>query len=225
VGSRLKREIWPHGYLEWPVVATPCRAMNRLARARHQVQGSGGQAGAHFKGASLQKWLLLTLLLATPAAAQDASLTESFAEGFTFHVPDASRRIDPDGAAVYAKSGSSNTQIAAVRQGATPCVFIATSLNLNEGVSGTPLVMLEETYDLRGVSFEADPKHQFAPPGGVYLSMTGPKIQCRISTGGSGGKLQRSSQCGDRFEATIEERMMPAFTATVAKLKSLCQWK
>jgi hypothetical protein len=189
------------------------------------VEGSGGQADAEREGVSLQKWLLSTLLLATPAAAQDASLTAGFAEGFTFHLPDATRRIDPDGAIVYAKSGGSNTQVAAVRQGATPCVFIATSLNLNEGVSGTPLVMLEETYDLRGVSFEANPKHEFAPPGGVYLTMKGPKIQCRISTGGSGGKLQRTSQCGDRFEATIEQQMMPAFTATSAKLKSLCEWK
>ena len=173
----------------------------------------------------MQKWLLLTLLMVTPAAAQDASLVEGFAEGFTFHIPGATRKIDPDGAAVYTKSGGSNTQIAAVRQGATPCVFIATSLNLNEGVSGTPVVMLEETYDLRGVSFEANSKHEFAPPGGVYLSMKGPKILCRISTGGSGGKLQRTSQCGDRFEATIEEKMMPAFTTTSAKLKGLCQWK
>jgi hypothetical protein len=173
----------------------------------------------------VQKWLLLTLLLATPAAAQDAPLVEGFAEGFTFHIPDATRRIDPDGAMVYAKAGGGNTQIAAVRQGAVPCVFIATSLNLNEGVSGAPIVMLEETWDLRGVSFEANPKHEFAPPGGVYLTMKGPQIQCRISTGGSGGKLQRTSQCGDRFEATIEEKMMPAFTAASAKLKSLCQWK
>lgn len=172
----------------------------------------------------MQKWLLLTLLLATPAAAQDVSPVAGFAEGLTFHLPDANRKIDPDGTAVYYKAGGS-TQIAAVRQGATPCVFIATSLNLNEGVSGSPIVMLEETYDLRGVSFEANPKHEFAPPGGVYLSMKGPKILCRISTGGSGGKLQRSSQCGDRFEATIEEKMMPAFTATAAKLKGLCQWK
>jgi len=200
--------------------------VNRRGPAGHQPVGKGaGQAGANSKGAPLQKWLLLTLLLATPAAAQDASLTESFAEGFTFHVPDASRRLDPDGAVIYSKSGGTNTQIAAVRQGAVPCVFIATSLNLNEGISGAPIVMLEETYDLRGVSFDANPKHESAPPGGVYLSMKGPKIQCRISTGGSGGRLQRTSQCGDRFEATIEERMLPAFTATVAKLKSLCQWK
>ena len=173
----------------------------------------------------MRKLLLSLLLLATPALAQDASLIEGFAEGFTFHIPGSSRSIDPDGAVVYAKGGGGNTHVSAVRQGASPCVFIATSLNLNEGVSGTPIVMLEETYDLRGVSFEANPKHEFAPPGGIYLAMKGPKIQCRISTGGSGGKLQRTSQCGDRFEATIEEQMMPAFTATSAKLKSLCQWK
>ena len=173
----------------------------------------------------MKRWLLLTLLLATPAAAQDAPLVEGFADGFTFHIPGANRKIDPDGAVVYARSGGGNTHIAAVRQGASPCVFISTSLNLNEGVSGTPVVMLEETYDLRGVSFEANPRHEFAPPGGVYLSMKGPKTQCRISTGGSGGRLQRTSQCGDRFEATIEEQMMPAFTATSTKLRSLCQWK
>jgi len=198
--------------------------MNPLPARRHQPSREAAAAPRE-QGYTVRKLLLSILLLATPAAAQDASLVQGFADGFTFHIPDATRRTDPDGAAVYATSGGSNTNIAAVRQGAAPCVFIATSLNLNEGVSGTPVVMLEETYDLRGVSFEANPKHESAPPGGVYLAMKGPKILCRISTGGSGGKLQRSSQCGDRFEATIEEKMMPAFTATAAKLKSICQWK
>ena len=104
-------------------------------------------------------------------------------------------------------------------------MFISSSLNLNEGISGTPLVMLEETYDLRGASFEADPKHQFAPPGGVYLTMKAPKILCRVSTGGTGGRLQRTAQCQDRFEATIEEKMMPVFSAASGQLKTLCQWK
>jgi hypothetical protein len=204
--------------------AKPC--MNRPYPRRHQpFRESGGQTGANCRGASLKKWLLLTLLLATPSAAQETSTVEGFAEGFTFHIPGSNRRTDPDGAVVYTKGGGGNTQIAAVRQGATPCMFISTSLNLNEGVNGTPIVMLEETYDLRGASFEANPKHEFAPPGGAYLTMKGAKIQCRISTGGSGGKLQRTSQCNDRFEATIEQQMMPAFTATSAKLKGLCQWK
>ncbi len=34
------------------------------------------------------------------------------------------------------------------------------------------------------------------------------------------GKLTRTAQCEDRFEATIEEQMMPAFRATVARLKA-----
>ena len=168
---------------------------------------------------------MVLALLATPAAAQDAALTEKFAEGFTFNSIFAQgHKTDPDGAVVYARNGGGNTHISAVRPGAAPCVFIATSLNLNEGVSGTPVVMLEETYDLRGASFEADAKHQFAPPGGVYLMMKAPKILCRVSTGGS-GKLSRTAQCEDRFEATIEERMMPAFTAASAELKTLCKWK
>jgi hypothetical protein len=174
----------------------------------------------------LKRAVLITLLLATPAVAQDASLVEGFAEGFTFQAHfAANRKIDPDGAVVYSRDGGSNTHIGSVRQGAAPCVFLSNSLNLNEGISGTPVVMLEETYDLRGVSFEADPKHQFAPPGGLYLSMKGPKILCRVSTGGSAGALKRTVQCQDRFEATIDEQMMPAFKATAERLKALCDWK
>ena len=52
--------------------------------------------------------------------------------------------------------------------------------------------MLEETYDLRNVSFKADRKHPLAPPRGVYLTMKGPKILCRVSTGGSGGARRRT---------------------------------
>jgi hypothetical protein len=170
--------------------------------------------------------LLITLLLTTPAAAQDTSMVQGFAEGFTFHSHFAgNRRTDPDGAVVYWKNGGGNTHIASVRQAGAPCVFLSHSLNLNEGVDGTPVVMLEETYDLRNVSFEADPKHQLAPPGGVYLTMKGPKILCRVSTGGSGGTLKRSAQCEDRFEATIDEQMMPAFKTTSEQLKTLCKWK
>jgi hypothetical protein len=173
----------------------------------------------------LKRSILLALLLATPAVAQDASLVENFAQGFTFHSIFAdSRKVDADGAVVYSGSRDGNTHIASVRPGAVPCVFISTSLNLNEGSNGT-LVMLEETYDLRGVSFEADARHQFAPPDGVYLTMKGPKILCRVSTGGTGGKLQRGTQCSDRLEATIEPRMMPAFTRATAELKSLCKWR
>ena len=174
----------------------------------------------------MKKTILLALLLATPALAQDASITEGFAEGFTFHSSFATgHRIDPDGATVYARSGGGNTHVSSVRQGAAPCVFISTSLNLNEGIPGSPTVMLEETYDLRNATFAADPKHDAAPPGGVYLMMKGRNILCRISTGGSGGKLRRTPECEDRFEATIEPQMMPAFTATSAKLKALCNWK
>jgi len=174
----------------------------------------------------LKKVLLLTLCLTTPALAQDPKLTEGFAEGFTFHSVFAKgHRIDPDGATVYAQNGAGNTHIAAVRPGAAPCVFISSSLNLNEGISGTPIVMLEETYDLRNASFVADPKHQFAPAGGVYLTMKGSNILCRSSTSGSGGKLTRTAQCEDSIEVTIEAPMMPAFTATSAKLKAACNWK
>jgi hypothetical protein len=113
--------------------------------------------------------LLFTLLLTTSAAAQDVSMLQGFAEGFTFHSHFAgNRRIDPDGAVVYWRDGGCNTHIASVRQAGAPCVFLSHSPNLNEGVGGTQVVMLEETYDLRNVSFEADRKHQFAPPGGVY---------------------------------------------------------
>lgn len=170
--------------------------------------------------------LIALIAMIVPAAAQDSSLTEGFAEGFTFHSTfSQGHKIDSDGAAVYAKSDRDNTHISTVRQGTAPCVFISTSLNLNQSPSAAPVVMLEETYDLRGVTYSANPKHEFAPPGGVYLIMTGPKILCRISTGGSSSKLTRTAQCEDRFEATIEERMMPAFSATSAKLKGLCQWK
>ena len=174
----------------------------------------------------MKRIVLITLLLAAPATAQDASLVTGFADGFTFHAHTAAnRKTDSDGAAVYSRYGGSNTHIASVRQGAAPCVFLSNSLNLNEGISGTPVVMLEETYDLRGVSFEADAKHQFAPPGGVYLTMKGPHILCRVSTGGSGGMLTRTAQCQDRFEATIDEQMMPAFKATAERLKALGNWK
>jgi hypothetical protein len=181
----------------------------------------------------LKRIVLITLLLAAPAAslvssatAQDASLVTGFADGFTFHAHTAAnRKIDSDGAAVYSRYGGSNTHIASVRQGAAPCVFLSNSLNLNEGISGTPVVMLEETYDLRGVSFEADAKHEFAPPGGLYLTMKGPHILCRVSTGGSGGALTRNAQCQDRFEATIDEQMMPAFKVASERLKALCSWK
>jgi hypothetical protein len=45
--------------------------------------------------------LLFTLLLTTSAAAQDVSMVQGFAEGFTFHSHFAgNRRIDPDGAVV-----------------------------------------------------------------------------------------------------------------------------
>jgi hypothetical protein len=102
--------------------------------------------------------LLVTLLLTTPAAAQDASqdvsIVRAFAEGFTFHSHfAANRRIDPDGAVVYWKDGGGNTHVASARQGAVPCVLLSHSLNLNEGVGGTPVVMLEETYDLRNAAF------------------------------------------------------------------------
>lgn len=174
----------------------------------------------------MKRAILITLLLTTSATAQDASLVQGFAEGFTFHSHfGANPRIDRDGAVVYARNGGTNTHIASVRSGAAPCVFLSNSLNLNEGITGTPTVMLEETYDLRAVSFEADPKHQFAPPGGVYLTMKGPNILCRVSTGGSPGKLTRTAQCEDRLEATIDEQMMPAFKTTAERLRSLCNWK
>lgn len=174
----------------------------------------------------MKRALLLALLLTTPASAQEPSLTEGFAEGFTFHSVFAKgHRIDPDGATVYAQNGAGNTHIAAVRPGAAPCVFISSSLNLNEGIAGTPIVMLEETYDLRNASFVADPKHQFAPPGGVYLIMKGRNILCRSSTSGGAGKLARTAQCEDSIDVTIEPQMMPAFTATSARLKTLCNWK
>jgi hypothetical protein len=170
--------------------------------------------------------VIALLVMTVPAAAQDSSLVEGFAEGFTFHsIFSQGHKIDSDGATVYANSDRDTTRVATVRAGAAPCVFISTSLNLNQNTSATPVVMLEETYDLRGVTFTANPKHEFAPPGGVYLIMTGPKILCRISTGGSSGKLTRTAQCEDRFEATIEEQMMKAFTATSAKLKASCQWR
>jgi hypothetical protein len=181
----------------------------------------------------LKRIVLITLLLAAPAAslvsratAQDASLVAGFADGFTFHSHvAANRKVDSDSAVVYSRDGGGNTHIASVRQGAAPCVFLSNSLNLNEGISGTPVVMFEETYDLRGVSFEADAKHRFAPPGGLYLTMKGPHILCRVSTGGSGGALKRTAQCQDRFEATIDEQMMPAFKAASERLKALCNWK
>jgi hypothetical protein len=174
----------------------------------------------------VKRAILITLLLTTPVAAHDASLVEGFAAGFTFHSHfGAKRGIDPDGAVVYFRNGGSNTHIDSVRSGAAPCVFLSSSLNLNEDTSGAPTVMLEDTYDLRGISFEADPKHEFAPPGGVYLTMKGPNIHCSVSTGGSPGKLTRRAQCHDRFEATIDEDMMPAFKATAEQLKALCKWK
>lgn len=178
------------------------------------------------EGTILRKLVLFALLLATPAVAQDASLTEGFAEGFMFHSSFADgHRTDSDGATVYTRIGSGNTHIAAVRPGSAPCVFVSASLNLNEGIGSTPIVMLEETYDLRNVTFAADPKHDAAPPGGTYLVMKGPNILCRIATGGSPSKLIRTPQCQDRYEATIEPQMMTAFTATSAKLKTLCKWK
>lgn len=195
--------------------------MNPSCRDRHKAASTFAT-----KGASVRKAWLLMLMLATPAWAQDISLTEGFAEGFTFHSIFASgHRVDSDGAVVYARNGGGNTHIAAVRPGAAPCVFISSSLNLNEGIKGTPTVMLEETYDLRNASFVADAKHQWAPPGGVYLTLKAPNVLCKVSTSGEGGKLTRTAQCEDRFEATIEQPMMPAFTATAAKLKALCKWK
>jgi hypothetical protein len=41
----------------------------------------------------------------------------------------------------------------------------------------------------------------------------------------SPGKRTRTAQCEDRFEATIDEQMMPAFKATAERLKALCKWK
>jgi hypothetical protein len=69
------------------------------------------------------------------------------------------------------------------------------SVRASVGISGTPTVMLKETHDLRGVAFEAETNHQFAPPGGVYLMIKGPNILCRVSTGGPPGKLTRTAQC------------------------------
>lgn len=174
----------------------------------------------------MKKILLLALSLTTPAFAHDPLLTEGFAEGFTFHSVFAKgHRIDKDGATVYAQNGEGNTHISAVRPGAVPCVFISSSLNLNEGTAGAPIVMLEDTYDLRNISFAVDRKHQFAPPGGAYLTMKGPGVLCRASTGGSAGKLTRTVECEDSIEVTIEPQMMPAFTMTSARLKALCNWK
>lgn len=45
------------------------------------------------------------------------------------------------------------------------------------------------------------------------------------ATGGSPGKLTRTAQCEDRFEATIDAQMMTAFKTTAEQLKSLCKWK
>src|SRR4051794_21638067 len=80
-------------------------------------EGARRLAGGRAEGeTSVKKWMLLALLLATPARAQDAALVEGFAEGFTFHsIFGTGHKIDTDGAVVYSKSGGSNTHIAAVR--------------------------------------------------------------------------------------------------------------
>ena len=90
----------------------------------------------------MKRTLPITLLLTTPAAAQDASMVQGFAEGFTFHSHfAANRRIDPDGAVVHWRDGGGNTH------------------------------------------------------------------------------------CEHRFEATVEERMMPAFEVTSEQLNTPCKWK
>jgi hypothetical protein len=83
-------------------------------------------------GKSLKRTLLITLLLVTPAAAQDVSMVQRFAEGFTF-------------------------------------------------------------------------QSHFA--------------------GNRRRNAERIAQCEDRFEATIDERMMTAFETTSGQLKTLCRWK
>jgi hypothetical protein len=35
----------------------------------------------------------------------------------------------------------------------------------------------------------------------------------------------KASRAAARFEATIDEQMMPAFKATAEQLKALCKWK
>lgn len=165
------------------------------------------------------------VVAAVPVAAQQPSPVQDFADGFTFLPRFSNSRTDADGSVVFTRNAADVTRVASVRQGADPCVFLSISLNLNTASFAAPVVLLEETYDLRGVTFEANPKHEFAPPGGVYLMMSGPRILCRVSTGGSLAKLDRRGECGDKFEVTIEAPMMPAFTRTAERLKGPCRWR
>lgn len=165
-------------------------------------------------------------LIAAPAAAQEPSRVEGFAEGFTFNAMfSTSHTTDGQGSVVYRKSGADGARIAIVRQGADPCVFVSTPLDLNASAGAAPVVLLEETYDLRGVIFESNPEHQFAPPGGTSLTMKGPHGLCRISTGGSRAKLSYLHECRDEMKTTITASMLPAFERTAAVLNKQCRWK
>jgi hypothetical protein len=208
--------------------AANCRRRAPQARQRGYLHACNHRTGAcrALEVIMTRSGIVLVLVLcAAPASAQEPSLVEGFAEGFTFNaIFSTSHRTDSEGAVVYNRNESDGARIAVVRQGADPCVFLSTSLNLNTG-NAAPVVVLDETYDLRGVSFESNPKHEFAPPGGTYLIMKGPRVLCRLSTGGDRAKLAYLHQCQNELLVTIESRMMAAFERTAAKLKGLCKWK
>src|SRR4051794_4454141 len=96
--------------------------------------------------------LLAVAVAAVPVAAQETSLVQGFAEGFTFSAAfSTSHRTEADGSVVYARNGADGAHISAMRQGMDPCVFMSTSLHLNTASFAAPVVLLEETYDLRDV--------------------------------------------------------------------------
>jgi hypothetical protein len=167
----------------------------------------------------------ISLLAATPATAQEPSLVEGFADGFLFHYIFASKKTkNADGSITYWKRDNPGTTT--VRHSpAAACVFHITMLNLNTEPRFTPVVLIESVYDLRGITFEDLPKHEFASPEGSYFRMKGKRVLCETFTSGDKSKLEQKIECKDEVESTVEPPMLPILRATVPKLRQLCRWK
>jgi hypothetical protein len=83
----------------------------------------------------------------------------------------------------------------------------------------------EATYNLRGVSFASDRKHELAPKDGTYLILNGPRVFCEVAMAGGGSRPERRDACRDTYEGTIEATMFATFERTAARLRGLCGWK
>jgi hypothetical protein len=168
----------------------------------------------------------IALLAVTPSRAQDTTLLEGFADGFLFHYIFAKQKTkNSDGSITYWKRD--NPGATTVRQSpADPCVFHVTMLNLNTEPRFTPVVLIENIYDLRGITFEELPKPEFTSQGGSYYRMQGKKVQCDINTfGSSSTKVEQKIECRDIAESTVEPAMLPILRATAPKLRQQCKWK